>query len=546
MATIIESQQQAQTLIAQLDPQLTKMQMNREYQRGDHWQSGAGWGGPPIPGDMLQADETTSQAAKDLTPIPIISEGVERYVTGLLGDEPAFEVVLARALEEGQEPTPEEAADMADFNDALTKFWDGRGALEKTQDMVDNLCSGRGTLRPFIPPELPEFKPKDLLQAMDALYIEAPEWEYCGVYTDPRSMREYGIYLYENQYVNEKGETVYKPRCEVTTVLDNGKTQFSVIEDGKVIVTQEYDCGGNIWVFQAVDKKPLIKEPQRKIQKTIDFLNTILPKNAQYAGYRERHFLNVKRNVDDAGAPIDPQLGPTTVNFWQATEYDAGDGVMKPGAASLVLGEPVNSQPIRDDIMHMNHMFLQSVYQEHVMISGDSTASAVSRVQARAGFANSLLRNKPKVEKMLRDMFMMVLCLGCELSNQKDKLQRLKTDYRIRVDVKPNSGPLSPEEQLAVVQFAKERVISYETAQTMLGVEDVDAEAQKLLQERDTSQEYLENQAKIIQTLAAANAPLKEAALLAGVDEDTADRLSTDFVEETNNGAGTEDAAVAS
>lgn len=533
MAITIQSAQQAQKLIDSLDPQLDQMKVNRLYQSGDHWQRGTGWGGPPIPVDMSEAASTQSQAQKDHTPLPVIGEAVERYVTGLLGEEPAFEVTLSRQLKDDEEPTEQEVADMAEFDDALTKFWDGRGALEKAQAAVSNLCSGRGVLRPFIPPEMPESSAATILEAMDAIYVEAPDWESCGVYVDPRSMREYSVYLYQDEYIAEDGQKHYRPRCELTTVLPNGNTQFTVIEDGAAINTMDFDCNGKIWVFQAIDPNPLIREPQRKLQKSIDFLNTILPKNAQYAGYRERHFLNVKRNLDDNGNPIDPQLGPTTVNFWQASEYEDSTGATKPGAASLVLGEPVDSSPIRADIMHMKLMFLQSVYQDHTMINGDAVASAVSRVQARAGFTNSLLRNKPKVERMLRDMLMMVLCMGCNISGQSDKLQRLKTDYRIRVDVKPNSGPLSPEEQSVVALFAKDRIISVETAQTMLGIEDVDAEAQNLMEEKSTSQEYLENQAMIMQTLAAAGVGVEAAAAVAGFDDDTAAALGrSDFVED--------------
>jgi len=544
MAITIQSTNKAKELLQSIDgKRLPLMKVIREYQRGDHWQKATGWGGPPLPEDGI----TSVQAKEDQTPIPVIDKAIERYVTGMIGDEPAFEVTLVREVTDESPATPEELAEMAEFNEVLTHFWDGRGVLEKVQDALENLCSGRGTLRPFIPPESPIItdakRVSTLTEAMDYIHLEAPSWEQCGVFTDVRSMREIGIYLYDEQYIDSDGATRYKPRVEITELDDNKNTLFRVIEGGQSTEDQTYDCNGNIWVFQAIDDKPLIREPQRKLQRAIDFLNTIIPKNATYAGFRERHFINVKQPMDENGKLADPQMGPTTVNFWQPTVTTDSEGNQKAAPATLILSEPVNSQPIRDDITHMIYMFLKSVHQDDEMMNGDAVASAVSRVQARAGFANSLLRNKPKVERMLRDMLMTVLCLACELSGEKGKLQKLKTDYRIRVDVKPNSGPLSPEEELAVVSFYEKGVISRETAQVMLGVEDVEGEAQKLREEQETSQIYLQNQATIMQTVAVAGAHLENAAIFAGVDKEEAKKLGQgDFVggedDNTNNESG--------
>src|SRR5687767_3944263 len=99
----IKSYSDARATIAALDTNLKGMEANAAYQNGDHWQSGNAWGGPPIPEDMTGADETLLALEKDLAPIPVIAEVSEAYVTGVVGNEPAFQVELDRELQEGEE-----------------------------------------------------------------------------------------------------------------------------------------------------------------------------------------------------------------------------------------------------------------------------------------------------------------------------------------------------------------------------------------------------------------------------------------------------------
>lgn len=460
------------------------MLTTRAYCEGDHWQRGEAWGGPPIDPAMVGAGETYAALQKDLVPVPIVPEVIWRQVSGVLGHEPAFAVELQRELQEGEQPTQAETDDVQALNDALTAFWDGCGAHEKAQEFASLLCMGRGVLRFLIPPEVAaNLQAPGLNEAARAFDIDTPEWKQAGVLRDAGSGRCLGLYRYDEAY-SLNGTVGAHNRAEVSFLNEAGETVFRTIENEVVTSEPAFDCNGRLWILQATLPHPLIDEPQRALQRKIDFLNYILPKNAQYAGFRERHFLGVARPVDPiTQLPVDPDIGPATVNYWQPTYITDNDGNQRPSAASLVLSEPVNSQPIRDDIAHLTQVLLKSCNQLHTVISGDATASAVSRIQARAEFTASLLQLRPKVERVLRDLLELVLCMACNLAGEAALLERYKRAYRLRVDCRLDAGPISPEEKTAIIGLKTAGLISLETAMQMLGIEDTGSEMNRLKEE---------------------------------------------------------------
>jgi len=487
----IKNYNEAQSALITLDAKnAAGMVANAAYLNGDHWQGSTAWGGPPIPLDMSGAAETMRDTERGLVPIPVIAEVMDAYTTGVVGNDPAFQVELKRELADGEVATPEEIADIGKLNDALTAFFDTAGAMEPIQDFVTNLLSGRGCLRFYMPPVVAEranARPfSDVIEAAANFYLEAPPWSSIGVLLDRASMRRTAVFIYAPEESGAQPST--SNRAEITTVQDDGSTLFRVFDDNRVTHASAFDCNGQVWVFQSTLSRPIIGDPQRRLQRIIDFLNYILPKNAQYAGFRERHMIAIEQEKDDeTGLSVDPELGPGSLSFWKPTTYLDSKGDERPGAAHLVIAEPVNSSPIRGDIDHNVRCLLKSVHQLHTVISGDATASAVSRVQSRAQFTRALLRLKPKVEKPLRDLFETVLCLACHVSGNTGLLNRYKANYRIRVDVRPDAGPLTPEEIKTIVELWKSGLLDMETAQTMIGLEDIGSIANRLASEAESN-----------------------------------------------------------
>jgi hypothetical protein len=528
MATEITKYSDAKALVDALDADRPTMVVSRRFGEGDHWQGGTQWGGPAIPTDMEGYGPTLVSLEKDQVPIPLIEEITDRHVTGVIGREMAFEVELNRELKEGQKLSAEEESDLAILNEALGAFYDNNDGQSVMYDYVTNYCSGRGVLRFLIPPDtIPDtgiLTASDVRKAVDYFYFEAPSWEAAGVYVDKGSMKPYGIYLYA-----EDTGTKTVSKADVTFVDTDGQTVFRTFVDDVIEEDSERrdDCNGRIWIYQATTNKPLIGKPQIALQRKLNFLNFILPKNAAYAGFRARHTVNIERATDpDTGAPTDPTVGPSSIMQWQSTSYVDKDGNRRPGAGQLVIEEPVDSSPIRADIMHMKFQLLESCNQLHVLISGDATVSAVSRVQARGEFADSLLKTKPKVEKVMRDLLTTVICMACKTANDTGLLERFKKNYRVRVDVKPDAGPLTPEERRALIELAAAGQVSKETAMVLQGIEDVSGELNKLEREAENNLAVLMERATLAGQFILNGTEPQTAYEVAGFDKKTAKQLA--------------------
>jgi hypothetical protein len=546
IATFADVQAQLKTL----DLDLPSMQANAAYLAGDHFQKSNAWGGPAIPADLFGAAETLAALEKDIVPIPVISEIADHYVTGLVGNEPSFSVQLNRELTEGEKATPEEEKDIALLNDALTSFYDTAGVQEPLHEFATRLLSGRATLRACLPPRVAQQinqnvrRFADLNEAASAFFVEAPDWDKAGVLVDAESRERVGAYLYARE---EKSLTtddlLARSKTEITFIQDaTRKTVFRVIEDGAALSDaakadtrpiQEtmlegdrlFDCNGQVWIFQAAARRAILGAPQRALQRKIDFLNYILPKNAQFAGFRERHFVGINQprvkdaQGNDTNEPATPEFGPGVVSFWQPAFYEAqtNNGTEKrPAAAQLIVAEPVDSGPIRDDLEHMIRVLLKSCHLLHTIMSGDATSSAVSRIQSRAQFVRALHRLRPQVERVLRELFEVVLCLSCQLAGQGELLARFKKNYRIQVDCKVDAGPMTPQERAQIVAEYEKGILSLETARTMLGIEDVGAEANKVENEAAGALNTIERQASVIKLLTDAGASFEGSAQMVG------------------------------
>lgn len=525
MAISIDKLEDVQPLLKTLDSDPELMQANNAYMNGDHYQKMCAWGGPPVPGSIDGYNETTAALEKDQVPVPVIPEVIEAFATGVVGNEPAFSVELKRELAEDDETSPEEEKELGFFNDALTAFFDTAGANEHLHEFVENLCSGRATLRFFIPPEIAAKNDfKDLPDAAAKFYLESPEWDRAGVYTDTRSMKKVGIYLFkqeEDVLVNGQAIKQWGNRAEVTYLDDAGKTVFRVLRSGSTEPESEevYDCNGHAWLFQAKLKRPIVGKAQQALQRKIDFENFILPKNAQYAGFRTEDFIGVQRPVDkDTGEYEEIERGPGVKSFWQPVYYEDSDGNKKPSAAMLVTSEPVDSSPIRDDIEHLVRILLKSCKQLHTVISGDASASAISRVQSRAQFVKALARIKPQVERVLRELFEVVICMACQLSGKTELLASFKANYRVRVDCKLDAGPITPEERTAIIAMYDAQLIDRETTQVMLGIEDIGSVNNALQRDEESNLDVLAKRVEIFNALAQ-TFDVMDAVELAGLPE---------------------------
>lgn len=469
------------------------------FASGDHWQNGLNSVAALIPADIDQYASVLQGAQNDFTPIPVIGELVSRRVTGVVGREPTFNEALSRELPEGEFPTTQEEQDIAEADSALGAWWDQRNGHEEVKKFARYLCThNRAVFDIFLPPEkLDEAEDgtlsvnaPDLPSALEYLYFQAVDPSQATVYTHKGSMRDIGVCRYSDEEVEattEGATLVQKDRVRVTFTED-GQTVIQQYDKGDLIGTATVDCGGEILAIQATAGE-FITEPMRALQRSIDLLNSMLPRNGRYAGHRGRHAIGLKRPTETNRTTgeeeeVEPLLGAGRFNFWQSATYRGDDGKEKHAPAQLVFEEPIDSGPLRADIQHFEERLLRAGNQLHTVISGDAMASAVSRVQARAEFADSLLELKPEIEGALRKLLRCVLLLGVTLTGDKAKLQRFK-ELRTNVTIKADAGPLSPDERRVLIEEYKAGLRSRETVMVLLGSEDIEDEIRKVESEPD-------------------------------------------------------------
>jgi hypothetical protein len=290
----------------------------------------------------------------------------------------------------------------------------------------------------------------------------------------------------------------------------------------------------------------LISPAAHKLQNALNVINSMILKNGDLAGFRERNYINLQRpqvQVSDTskaeGYRLEAaalEVGADAANFLTGIVYRDDTGNEKIANGAVIISDPVSPEPLITAAERFERGFYQAVSQLHVLISGDATASAVSRVQARADFVQSLLKTKPKIEGVLRSRLRAVLLLAAFLADDKEHLKRFK-ELRVRVDCRLDPGPMTPDEKRALLELHEGGMISRETAQTLLGIEDLDGEQQKLQNEQESSQEWKKNQATIAQLWSAAGAGVEEAAIEAGVDAERAAAMArSDFVEGASDG----------
>lgn len=492
----INSVSSADSILRAATPAYVKV--NAMYVAGDHFQRGTQWIGPPLPPEQFAA--AMASLLKSWVPVPVVEEMIDGHVAGVVGREPAFEMLLLRALLDGEEYSAVELAAKAAIDSAIGDWWDKRGALSIIQEWTARLrYAERATLRLFVPPDLlvedgdswklsvPQGA-DSLQNALDSIYFEAPPVESAVVYQDRRSMRECGLYRYDEKTTAANGaRAVTKKRAELVFVtsedrekgIEAGQTMLRIYEDKTLLIEVRINLGGFNLMHEG--RAPLlITEPVKANQRALNMTNTMLPLNAAYAGFRKQDFVNVKPPTDpNTGEEIEMPSGPGQIGMWYSAPYVDGDGKTQHYPPVLITTEPVNSDSLRKDIEHYDRIIRRACKQEHTLYSGGDV-SAVALIQMRARFANDLLRTTPVVEAALRWLQPALWCFALYLADRESEIEAFLEEFRPLAQCKPYTGPLTPDEIRVLIELVKEGLMSRELAQVLFGVEDVQGEIDRL------------------------------------------------------------------
>lgn len=522
----------AQQLLVLLD----EHNENKLFLDGDHWQDGNGWIGPRPEKDHEKFTEIMKMIEEQFVSRNAIDEVIDRHTTGAIGREPFWRLTPIEELGE-DEKLPEELSDLIDEGEALlTEWWNNRAAHAVLQQAVRNvLWSDRGPVRMYVPPGLLLRDGDDLVatpttwhEAMALIYAEAPDPSAATVIEDTETKRKVGIFFFtrgerdEEQWV----ELVYQdPDDPDVTII---RQVFLNAKTSQADATRyEFDYGGRLTMDQ-VSRPALINTQVRQCQKALNLACTNLPRAVVTSGFLERVLLNAQVPGYWETDPKDPNkrvkfiaqpylTGAGTTNFVRGIDWQDEQGRQQITDPDIRWREASEVKPSLDAKRSHYQDILEEVDQAHILLSGEALVSGKSREQARMDFVASVKNTIIHINQLGRWMLETVLAMAEQYMNQPGYFtDKLRADFVCR----PDYGPVSADEKRQNADMAKEGLLSIETAMSMNGIDDVDAELIKVHSQPGSNLGLLARQAETIEKLVAVGLPMAVAARMAGIPDE--------------------------
>lgn len=466
-------------------------QSNTAFYQQDHWQNGNGWIGE-IPSVVLEGFFASQIALEKIrrgfVPVNVITEIDDRHLGGILGREVNFDFVpedIFRLRRKKVRELPEKDSIARQTDEDLTGWWNEDRPKDKLKEaLVIALNEERALLRFFIPRGLRDANGQvplqpDIPSALGFLYVDVVYSDKGGVFVDTDTQQKFGLYVTQEDN---------KMIAELSWV-EKGITFLKILCDDPALATDPVACdlGGRLWMYE-LQRRPLITESVRAIQRSINLDNTMMMRNVNLAGSRERYFRNVERphekiKIKDESQPSGYReekrplpglpVGAGASNFLDGVliRNDKGE-VIDRADPNISITEPVPPTTFVQTHDQLYAAALSQCQQIHILIGKDATASGRSREQARAEFEGSLRLSKEVVDDAGRWMLETALRLAAHLCGQTKKYVGLRCDFNAIIE----TGPISPEERQANREDVQADLLSPESAMSRNGTEDTDAE----------------------------------------------------------------------
>lgn len=476
---------------------------NKRLYGGDHWgANGEGWIGPRPGAGEADAASVLLEIRRAFISKNAVKEVVNRHTGGVIGQEPQWKLTVRRALgkvtevqddgttkEVDEQPNEIEQALIGEAEAALTSWWDERGAHgELKKATVAMLLAHRGLLRLFVPPGLlveGRVPLADLKTSLNRIYLHAPDPTQATVTTDAATQQQAGIYVYEDE-AEDKGKRATE-RAELVYLDESGRTVLRILGGAEDAAAAPLDLGGHLTIYE-MERDALITPQVRQLQALLNMALTMMSRNVILAGFVERILLNVQLPgvYEGEGAarrfvPDTFRVGAGTTNALMGATYTDEQGVTRMASPSVEYHDPVPVVTFVDTKREAYTGILEETDQMHALISGDATASGESRKQARADFEGSLRDTQAELHQAGRWLLETVLSMAAAFSGQAGRFAELRAVFECRID----SGPMSAADQREVRENVKAELLSEETGMAKIGVQDVDAEKNRIASERD-------------------------------------------------------------
>lgn len=460
----------------------------------DHWQEDWGFIGQLPPNSLPGAASMKADIKKGFVADNVIKEVVKTHVGGILGREPSWSF-LEDAGEKRTERTPLEK----ETGETLTSWWNNRKALKDFQKALRILvCEGTVVRRLFFPRANGNLTATELIDALKSIYFETCYADQAGVFTDPDTMRDIGIYLFDE--INDRNE-VTTHCAELSFLNDDGDTVCKVVKDrGVPIEYGPYPLGGHLLIYE-MTRDPLITEQVQTNQRALNLAHTQMIRNVNLAGNRQQTITNAQPPVPrtdkttitpetpktaDGRFPGTFKTGAGAVNFvmgWPIS--DENGNVVGWTNPTVNIADPVPVETFKETIAQEKAAIYAQCHQRHVLIVDKADTSGRAREVARREYERSLKESKTELDACGRWQLETTLRLAAYVTNTTSRYKVLRADFNTLID----AGDPDPERQQMAIQLAQPSgpknlpMISYETARNWIGVEDAAAEQARIDQE---------------------------------------------------------------
>lgn len=484
---------------------------NSKYDVGDHYQQGLGYiGAKPLPGTAGYS-QTMLQIQQGFVSENVIKEVTDRHIAGLLGREPLWGFlpfdapspsaerrrkvfsklfnIVRTVIQRSSTGNVDNLAQEAD--EALTSAWWNTKKVRDTlkQAVRTALLEERATVRFFFPAlarnESGQFlQQSDLASALTIPQIEVLTSDKAGIFVDEETQQEFGLHVYKVDDDKQAASLTY---------VQGGLTILRIMVEKQADQAYSFELGGRLLMYE-ITRDALITEQVRSLQKSLNLARTMMVRNVNLAGSLERTIMNAER------PKIKKQITDATEAAGYREEVKESDYFVGAGATMFLTGmlvkdeqgkiinranpnisfrDPVSTKTFTETRDDLYSAILSGCFQRFALISGDATASGISRLQARSEFESSLKDSKDAVDDLGRWLLETHLRLGALLCNRSKEFLQLRCDFNAIIE----TGPVSPEEKQAIISLVSAGLMSKETAMSLLGIDDTDAELERIAQE---------------------------------------------------------------
>lgn len=466
----------------------------RKFHQNDPWQDGWGYAAELPPNEYPGREFIIANLRANFISENVIFEVTDTHTGGVLGTEPMWDLVRVRE----RQNVRQEGSELFDLGETLTAHWDERESLQTLTEAAEGLVlEGRSVLYLYFPEGMLEDGERitgvaDLSDALKYLYCDALTADVAGVFTDPKSKRQIGVYLFEDEETKAK-------KADVCYLDDDGKTVLRRLTDGNDASDDfgPYDLGGHLFLYEL--KRPaLITDAVQSNQRGVNMAHTNMTRNTNLAGNRTTDILNGRVPGDEAkrqwatGQQADSTTGRAQSSKGKAKIYKSA-----PGWVNEIWGLPIYNEqgtkiigytqpvvnvrepvPVDSFVGTRDHFYgciLSQCFMLHKLISGDATASGKSREQARKEYERSLKKTAVVLNAAGRWLLETELRMAAELANDST-VKDLRAVFECNVE----KVPISAEERQENRADLEAGVLDDEEVMRRAGVEDTGAMKKKV------------------------------------------------------------------